>query len=229
MKTRHETILIVDDENLVRKLLMSSLSSSGYTCFEACNAEEALQQLKNHDISIALLDINMPGKSGTEFLSEVMTGYPDIAVIMISALSNSDIAITCMRQGAYDYIIKPFNMHEVVLRIGHALEKRNLRIDNRAYQLNLEKKVEEQTGKLRASEENFRNSLDNSPMGIRIVTAEGQTMYANRALLEIYGYSSAEEMDSVPYQDGIRLRLLRPIRRESGRERWGNQRHPVMK
>ena len=130
-----------------------------------------------------------------------MTGYPDIAVIMISALSNSDIAIACMRQGAYDYIIKPFNMHEVVLRIGHALEKRNLRIDNRAYQLNLEKKVEEQTGKLRASEENFRNSLDNSPMGIRIVTAAGQAMYANRALLEIYGYSSAEEMDSVPYQD----------------------------
>ena len=201
MKTRNETVLIVDDENLVRKLLASSLSNSGYACFEAGNAAEALQQLKNHDVSIALLDINMPGKSGIELLNEVMAGYPDTAVIMISAVSNSDTAIACMRQGAYDYIIKPFNMHEVALRIGHALEKRNLRIDNRAYQLHLENKVEEQTGKLRASEENFRNSLENSPLGIRVVTAEGQTLYANRAFLDIYGYSSVAEMDSIPYQN----------------------------
>ena len=134
-------------------------------------------------MSIVLLDINMPGKSGIELLNEVMASYPDTAVIMISAVSNSDIAIACMRQSAYDYIIKPFNMHEVALRISHALEKRNLRIDNRAYQLHLENKVEEQTGKLRASEENFRNSLYNSPLWIRIVTAEGQTLYANRALM----------------------------------------------
>ena len=141
----------------------------------------------------------MPGKSGIELLSEVTAGYPDIAVIMISAVANSDTAIACMRQGAYDYILKPFNSHEVVLRIEHALEKRKLKIDNRAYQLHLEQKVEEQTGKLRASEVNFRNSLENSPLGIRIVTADGQTIYANRALLDIYGYSSAAEIDSVPY------------------------------
>ena len=201
MKTLNETILIVDDEKLVRKLLMTTLSSNGYTCFEAGNAEEALEQIKNHAVSIALLDIKMPGKSGMELLSEVIAGYPDIAVIMISALSNSDIAIECMRQGAYDYIIKPFNLHEVVLRIEHALEKRNLIIDNRAYQLHLEQKVEEQTGKLRASEENFRNSLDDSPLGIRIVTAEGQTIYANHAFLNIYGYSSVAELDSIPYQN----------------------------
>ena len=201
MKTDDKTILIVDDEKVVRKLLMSSLSSNGYTCFEAGNAEEALEQLKNHAVSIALLDINMPGKSGVELLSEVIARYPDIAVIMISAVASSDIAISCMRQGAYDYIIKPFNLHEVALRIGHALEKRNLSIDNRAYQLHLEQKVEEQTGKFRASEENFRNSLENSPLGIHIITADGQTLYANRALLDTHGYFSAAEMDSVPYQN----------------------------
>jgi len=199
MNKRDETILIVDDEKGVRKLLGSILSNIYNTCFEAACADEALEILKNHPISVALTDINMPGKSGIELLSEIMVGYPDIAVIMISAVANSDTAIACMRQGAYDYILKPFNSHEVVLRIEHALEKRKLKIDNRIYQLHLEQKVEEQTGKLRASEMNFRNSLDNSPLGIRIVTEDGQTIYANHALLDIYGYSSAAEIDSVPY------------------------------
>ena len=199
MNKRDETILIVDDEKSVRKLLMAILSNLFSTCFEAASADEALEILKNHHCGVILSDINMPGKSGIELLSEVIAAYPDIAVIMISAVVSSDTAIACMRQGAYDYIIKPFNFHEVVLRIEHALEKRKLKIDNRAYQLHLEQKVEEQTGKLRASEVNFRNSLDNSPLGIRVVNAEGQTFYTNRALLDIYGYSSAAEIDSVPY------------------------------
>ena len=199
MNKLDETILIVDDEKGVRRLLGSILSNIYNTCFEAASVDEALEILKNHTVSVALTDINMPGKSGIDLLNEVRAGYPDIAVIMISAVANSDTAIACMRQGAYDYIIKPFNSHEVVLRIEHALEKRKLKIDNRAYQLHLEQKVEEQTGKLRASEVNFRNSLENSPIGIRIVNSEGKTIYANRAFLYIFGYSDATELDLVPY------------------------------
>ena len=199
MNKRDEPILIVDDEKSVRKLLMAILSNLFSTCFEAASADEALEILKNHHCGVILSDINMPGKSGIELLSEVTAAYPDIAVIMISAVVSSDTAIACMRQGAYDYIIKPFNSHEVVMRIEHALEKRKLKIDNRAYQLHLEQKVEEQTGKLRASEVNFRNSLDNSPLGIRIVNSEGKTVYANRAFLDIFGYPNTTELDSVSY------------------------------
>ena len=199
MNKRDETILIVDDEKGVRKLLMAILSNVFSTCFEAAGVDEALEILKNHHSCVVLSDINMPGKSGIELLSEITAAYPDTAVIMISAVASSDTAIACMRQGAYDYILKPFNSHEVVLRIEHALEKRKLKIDNRAYQLHLEQKVEEQTGKLRASEMNFRNSLENSPLGIRIVTTDGQTIYANHALLDIFGFFSAVEIDSLPY------------------------------
>jgi putative two-component system response regulator len=149
MNTPDKTILIVDDEQVVRRLLRTSLSGNGYKCLEAGSAEEAMEQFKNHTVDLALLDIKMPGKSGIELLSEVMADYPDTAVIMISAVSTNDTAIECMRKGAYDYIIKPFNPDEVTLRIQYALEKRKLRIDNRSYQLYLEKKVEEQTGKIR--------------------------------------------------------------------------------
>ena len=178
---------------------MATLSVIYNTCFEAATVDEVVEILKNHHCSVVLSDINMAGKSGIELLSEIIAGYPDIAVIMISAVANSDTAIACMRQGTYNYFLKPFNSHELVLRIEHALEKRKLKIDNRANQLHLEQKVEEQTGKFRASELNFRNSLENSPLGIRIVTAEGQTIYANHALLDIYGYSSATEIDPLPY------------------------------
>ncbi|MFZ1914284.1 MAG: response regulator, partial [Dehalococcoidales bacterium] len=199
MTTHSEIVLIVDDEKLVRRLLVSTLSSEGYTCLEAGNAAEALVHLRNHQVSVILLDIMMPGESGVELLRDVMAAHPDIAPIMISAVSNSDIAITCMRQGAYDYILKPFNTKEVLLRIEYALAKRKLILDNIAYRQRLEEKVGEQAGKIRASEENFRNSLDNSPVGIRIVSTDGQTTYANRALLNIYGYSDIKEIDSVPY------------------------------
>ena len=114
MNTHDETILIVDDEKLVRRLLVSTLSDAGYTCLEAGNAGDALAQLKNRGVSVVLLDIIMPDKSGIELLNEVMVAYPDIALIMISAVSNSDIAITCMKQGGqcyhlfkYDYTDMP--------------------------------------------------------------------------------------------------------------------------
>ena len=201
MNTHDAVILIVDDEKLVRRLLVSTLSDAGFTCLEAGNAEQALLQLKNYKVSVILLDIMMPDKSGIELLNEVMTAYPDIAPIMISAVSNSDIAINCMKQGAYDYILKPFNTKEVLLRIEHALIKRKLILDNTDYRKRLEQIVGQQAGEIQASEENFRNSLDNSPLGIRIITVESKTLYANRALLEIYGYSSVEEMDAVPYRD----------------------------
>jgi PAS domain S-box-containing protein/putative nucleotidyltransferase with HDIG domain len=201
MSLRSDTILIVDDEKIVRKLLTSGLSSAGYTCIEAANAEEAQKTLQNYTAGIILMDITMPGKSGIELLREVMVIYPDIAVIMISALSSSEIAIECMRLGAYDYISKPFNMHEVLLRIENALQKRKLILDNNDYRKRLEEIVGQQAGEIRASEENFRNSLENSPLGIRIVTEEGRTIYANHALLDIYGYSSMEELDSLPYEN----------------------------
>ena len=66
MNRHSEAILIVDDEKLVRRLLVTTLSDEGYTCFEAGNAEEALTQLQNHPVNVILLDIMMPGKSGIE-------------------------------------------------------------------------------------------------------------------------------------------------------------------
>ena len=82
MNINHEAILIVDDEKLIRRLLVTALSGEGFTCFEAGNAEEALKQFQNHQLSVVLLDIMMPGRSGIELLKEVMVVTPDIAPII---------------------------------------------------------------------------------------------------------------------------------------------------
>lgn len=147
--TSRKRILIVDDEAMIRRLLHQKLSREGYQCQEASNAEEALDKLTSHSIELMILDIKMPGKSGIELLPEVRANYPDTAVIMATAITKIDIAIECMKQGADDYILKPFILDEVVLSIERVLEKKRLELEIKQYQQHLEQKVEEQTREMR--------------------------------------------------------------------------------
>jgi putative two-component system response regulator len=145
-------ILLVDDEAMIRQLLSQKLSPEGYRCEQAANAEQALEKLKKDgSIELVILDIKMPGKSGTELLPEIKAKYPDTAVIMATAVDDASIAINCMKAGAYDYVTKPFNLEEVGFSVKRALEKRRLELENRDYQQHLEQKVEEQAQKIRAS------------------------------------------------------------------------------
>ncbi len=151
MSGKREGILIVDDEELIRKLLRQRLSGEGYRCEEASSAAQALDELKSNPMELVVLDVRMPGKSGMELLPELKLRYPDTAVIMATAIADTSTAIQCMKGGAYDYITKPFNLDEVVLSVGRALERRRLELENRDYQQHLEQKVEEQAEKIRAS------------------------------------------------------------------------------
>jgi putative two-component system response regulator len=139
-----ETLLIVDDEDMIRKVLHLKLSREGYVCEEASDAERAVHILETVPIALVVLDIKMPGKSGIELLPEIKLGYPDTAVIMATAVNDIDVAIQCLKQGADDYICKPFNLEQVSLAVKRALDKRRLQLELREYQQFLEEKVEEQ-------------------------------------------------------------------------------------
>jgi len=149
MPDQQETLLIVDDEAAIRKLLGHKLSREGYQCKEADSAEKSLSILATSPIALAILDIKMPGKSGIELLPEIKSGYPDTAVIMATAINDINVAIQCMKKGAYDYLCKPFNLEEVSLAVQRALEQRRLQIELREYQQYLEEKIEEQTAEIR--------------------------------------------------------------------------------
>jgi len=143
MTGKQATILIVDDEAVIRKLLKQKLSGEGYHCQEAGSADQALDKLRSNPVELVLLDIKMPGKSGIELLPEIKANYPDTAVIMATAMTDTSTAVQCMKQGAYDYVTKPFNLDEVALSVDRALEKIKLELENRDYQQHLEQRVAE--------------------------------------------------------------------------------------
>jgi putative two-component system response regulator len=146
---KKEKILVVDDEDGIRRLLRLKIAKAGYACEEAESAERALEKMKTEPSELVILDIKMPGKSGTELLPEIKAKYPETAVIMATAINEAANAINCMKQGADDYICKPFNLEEVALSIDRALEKRRLELEIKEYQQNLQQKVEEQTVEIR--------------------------------------------------------------------------------
>ncbi len=149
MPKQRETLLIVDDEVAIRRLIIQKLSGEGYQCEEADDAEQALNILAINPIALVMLDVRMPGKSGIELLPEIKAGYSDTAVIMATAVNDINVAIECLKQGADDYICKPFNLEEVSLSVQRALEKRRLKLEIREYQQYLEERIEEQTGEIR--------------------------------------------------------------------------------
>jgi len=149
MPDQQETLLIIDDEPAIRKLLRRKLSGEDYQCEEADTAVQALNMLANSPIALVMLDIKMPGKSGIDLLPEIKSGYPDTAVIMATAVNDINVAVECLKQGADDYLCKPFNLDEVSLSVQRALEKRRLQLEVRDYQQFLEEKVEEQTGEIK--------------------------------------------------------------------------------
>lgn len=149
MVSHPERILIVDDEVSIRRLLVRRLSRQGYRCEEAGSAVEALEKMRADSAELIMLDMKMPGKSGIDLLPELKASYPTTAVIMATAVAETSLAIQCMKQGADDYINKPFNLDEVVLSVDKTLEKRRLELQIKEYQEHLQQKVDEQTVEIR--------------------------------------------------------------------------------
>ncbi len=148
-KMNRSKILIADDEPDIRELLGDFLEGEGYECILATDAFDALDKFKAIDnIDLVMSDIRMPGKTGLELLSEIKRLDDDVMVVMISAVKDIEPAISAMSKGAYDYVSKPFKLTEVAQIADKALEKRRLIRENKEYQRNLEKMVEERTAKL---------------------------------------------------------------------------------
>ncbi len=143
--TKKVSILIVDDEEVIRKSLRRKLTIEGYDCAEAGNAEDAQKRLAEKEIALAILDIKMPGMPGTELLLEIKRSYPETAVIMATALADTSTVIQCMKEGAHDYIVKPFDLNQVVISIDRALRMRGLELEIKRHRQHLEQEVKDKT------------------------------------------------------------------------------------
>lgn len=140
--------LVVDDEPRLRQVLVHLMRNDGFRCVEANNGAEAIELLERQPVTLVMSDMRMPRMDGIELLKQVRQRWPDTAVIMITAVAEVEVAVSCLALGAMDYITKPFHLEEVRARVRQALEKRRLILENRDYQVRLEERVAAQARRL---------------------------------------------------------------------------------
>jgi DNA-binding NtrC family response regulator len=124
-------ILVIDDELASRQILSAAIEDRGYNVFTAGDAAEAMKILANGDIGIALCDICMPGTDGIELMTQVRAAGIDTTFIMFTAFASVDNAVSALRLGAADYIIKPVRNEEILHRIKQVEALRNLKDENK--------------------------------------------------------------------------------------------------
>ncbi len=193
------TILIVDDDAAILKLLEAKLSREGYSCVTANESQKALGLLRDNSVDVALIDVRMPGMDGIELTKSIKQVDPDLCVVMMTGYPEVDYAVDAMRSGAEDYIFKPFNLDEVSMSIQRSIQKRELIIQNREYQRDLERKVEEKTDEigrankdLRETKEYLENLIESSVDGIVTTDKVGRITFASKGAQEMLGYTGEE-------------------------------------
>ena len=137
-------ILIVDDEVEITEILADLLSEE-YDCIRAGSAEEALTRLHEGEFQLVISDITMPGMSGLDMIPHVKEFAPDTVVVMISGMQTVESAIGALRLGAFDYLMKPFDLRQVEAVVKRALEHYDLVVAKQRYENHLEELVEQRT------------------------------------------------------------------------------------
>jgi putative two-component system response regulator len=122
-------LLIVDDEDALRRWERRVLEGQRYTCAEAADVPHAREALAAGRYELALLDVNLPGGSGMELLSQMRVEYPDTAVLMITGRDDMTLAIKAIELGAYGYLVKPVRTGELLINVTNALHRRRREAD----------------------------------------------------------------------------------------------------
>ena len=160
--TERARVLIVDDEPQIREVLCDLLEID-YECESVSSAEEALSVLAQKPFSLIVSDITMSGMSGLEMIPRVQEISPETVVVMISGMQTIESAIDALRHGAFDYIMKPFDLRQVESAVKRALDYYELRAAKRRYENHLEELVEQRTAELDHAllslEEAYRSTL----------------------------------------------------------------------
>lgn len=200
-------ILIIDDEPLVSAILDRYLTQMGYSCLTVESGTEAMEKLSKHACALALCDIRMPGMDGIELLQHMKQLDEDLAVIMVTAVDNREVAVEAMKGGAYDYVVKPFHLEEVLISIERALENRQLILDNKEYQSNLEKKVEERTRELAEKNEEIQRLFISAIESI-VLTLQAKDEYTEGHSRRVSAHATAiARRLSLPEEEVENIRL----------------------
>jgi len=136
-----ERILLVDDEEAIRCILNKGLAMRGYVCEEAEDGEQALEKLDKNPSDLVIMDINMPGRMGSDVLPDIVNRFPETAVIMASGINDPLVVAQCIKDGAEDYINKPFRFEQVLQSVSGTLDKRRVGLEVQRYLQDISRKA----------------------------------------------------------------------------------------
>ncbi len=123
-------ILVVDDEDYMREIVRTSLESAGFMVDEAGDGKTALTMLRQYPYDVIVSDLRLPGLTGEKILEEALSIFPETIFIIMTGFGNIQNAVDAIRKGAYDYLPKPFQIDELVIRVEKGLEERQLKCEN---------------------------------------------------------------------------------------------------
>ncbi|MDQ4124040.1 MAG: response regulator, partial [Actinomycetota bacterium] len=141
-------ILVVDDDDVLRRSTVRILERDGHTVTEAACVEDARAALASKQFPIVLLDVSMPGESGLVLLEELAAASPDVACIMVTGADSRDLGESALAHGAYGYVIKPFTANEILITVSNGIRRRRLELEQRGEQERLEAAVADRTREL---------------------------------------------------------------------------------
>jgi cyclic di-GMP phosphodiesterase len=183
-------ILIVDDDRQVREVLHQIFLSAGYNCMLAQDGAEGVALFRTAKPPLTVTDLKMPVMTGIDLLRQVRDIDPDAAVIVLTGAADVKVAIESLKLGAYDFIMKPVNIDELLIAADRALERRQLLVERREYQLRLERRVAEATRDLDAAYRQLRATYQTTleALGSALDTRDVGTESHSR---RVHGYAMA--------------------------------------
>jgi PAS domain S-box-containing protein len=168
------SILVIDDDPGQRKTLLDILRASGYETFVAGDGAEGLALLKGNPVNLVLTDLGLPDISGIDILSKVKAAYPTIQVIILTGSATLDSAVEATNLGAFSYLLKPYDIDQLLLQIRRAIEKQ---------------RVEEE---LRISRQMLEDVTQGITESILLISRDNKILWANRTAIEQTGFPMDE-------------------------------------
>jgi response regulator RpfG family c-di-GMP phosphodiesterase len=153
-------ILVVDDEDTIREILISTLAAAHFECRGAASGVEALALLESGEFDLVLADLMMKEMDGIALLERVRDLYLYTPVVIVTAVHDISVALQTLRNGAYDYLLKPFEPEQLLATVGRALENRRLKCENDAYRANLEGVAAGRTQQWKTALSNLERAYD---------------------------------------------------------------------
>lgn len=187
-------ILIVDDDKKICELIDFRLSRRGYTTASAVRGDQALEEIKKTHPTLVMLDVRLPDMNGVDLLKKIKEQFPNTNVIMISAHADIKLAVDCMKEGAYDFIEKPFSFPELDAKVKHVFDQYHLKEEVSMLRKELGEKYKMKTiiGKSEAMQKVFR-SIDLAEKSDVSVMIDGESGTGKELVARAIHFNSAQK------------------------------------